>query len=121
MKKVQPGFFVILAVVFCMPSVALHAEESNQYAECRKICAGDGLSCVNKCMEQSSKANSESNNNTVVVVEGSGGYEESYDSSTQNHQAKAVEERRELREKKAEHVPHLSKPTTLPHGGFRRR
>ncbi len=52
--------------------ILVSAEETSKYADCRKACAGDGLSCVNKCMESDSSSsntagNSSSGNNVVVV------------------------------------------------------
>jgi hypothetical protein len=53
--------------------IFVSAEETSKYADCRKACAGDGLSCVNKCMEadssSSSTTNKNSSGNNLIVVE----------------------------------------------------
>ena len=75
-KVILAGFVAVLIV----PTVGM---AQNQYEQCQQACAGDGLSCVNKCMGQGGGGDNSGNNqqqnnggsDTAVEVDGdSAGY-----------------------------------------------
>ncbi len=58
--------FIVLVSAFLLPVVSSAGD--SVYQQCQKACAGDGLSCVNKCLASQNAANGNAPVDTQVVV-----------------------------------------------------
>ena len=95
------GKVLLVGVVafLAMPVVAM-AQPNNLYEQCQQDCAGDGLSCVNKCMGQggggdnsgNSQQQVEGGGDTAIVVDGTGYDDPAY--ANRDAEAAAVARRR---------------------------